>query len=74
MRAITVSAVIVALLNSFAWSETVDVKNRGPVDLESFVCTDTKSSFVNRVCFDKASTYMLILLNRTWYLVPVLRD
>src|SRR5437773_74294 len=37
------------------------------VDLAPFVCTETKSSFVNRVCYDKAQTYMLILLKSTWY-------
>ena len=50
-----------------ASAETVDVKFRGPVDLKPFTCTDTKSSFVNRVCYDKTNTYMLILLNKTWY-------
>lgn len=28
-------------------AETVDVKYRGPVDLKTFTCTDTVSSFVN---------------------------
>lgn len=65
--AFALSAVVVALLSASARSETVDVKYRGPVDLKPFVCTNTKSSFVNRVCYDKANTYMLILLNRTWY-------
>ena len=55
------------LYSSPVLAETVDVKYRGPVDLKQFVCTDTKSSFVNRVCYDKKETYMLILLNRTWY-------
>ncbi len=50
-----------------AIAETVDVKYRGPVDLKPFSCADTVSSFVNRVCYDKKNTYMLILLNSTWY-------
>jgi KTSC domain-containing protein len=48
-------------------SESVHVKYRGPVDLKPFVCTDTESSFVKRVCYDSANTYMLISLNGTYY-------
>lgn len=63
---------ILCLLISTIWStassaETVDVMYRGSVDLKPFVCTDTKSSFVNRVCYDKANAYVLILLKQTWY-------
>jgi KTSC domain len=59
-------AAIVTLCTT-AHAETVNVKYRGPVDLKPFTCTDTVSSFVNRVCYDKANSYMLILLNNTWY-------
>jgi hypothetical protein len=49
-------------------SETVDVKYRGPVDLKTFACTDTpRSSFIQRVCYDKAQSYMLISLRGTFY-------
>jgi hypothetical protein len=54
-------------MSSVAHAETVNVKYRGPVDLKPFACTDTISSFVNRVCYDKTNSYMLILLNSTWY-------
>jgi hypothetical protein len=48
--------------------ETVQVKYRGPVDLGPFDCTDvTRSSFIHRVCFDKANSYMLINLAGTYY-------
>jgi hypothetical protein len=50
-----------------ARAETVDVKYRGSVDLKPFTCTNTVSSFVNRVCYDRTKSYMLILLNNTWY-------
>ena len=50
-----------------AQAEIVDVKYRGPIDLKPFTCTNTVSSFVNRVCYDKGSSYMLILLKNTWY-------
>jgi hypothetical protein len=49
-------------------SETVDVKYRGAVDLTPFACTDTpRSSFIQRVCYDKAQSYMLISLRGTYY-------
>ena len=49
-------------------SETVDVKYRGPVDLKTFACADTpRSSFIERVCYDKAQSYMLINLRGTFY-------
>jgi KTSC domain len=63
---IALSGVMLSLLGS-ARSETVDVKYGGRVDLRVFVCTETKSSFVNRVCYDKMNAYMLILLNSIWY-------
>jgi hypothetical protein len=62
---ITILAVLTATAAS---AETVNVKYRGPVDLKPFACTDTpRSSFIRRVCYDKAQSYMLIQLNATWY-------
>ncbi len=38
------------------------------VDLAPFSCTDVeRSSFVRRVCYDKANQYMLISLNGVYY-------
>jgi hypothetical protein len=49
-------------------SENVDVKYRGPVDLKTFECRDiTRSSFIQRVCYDKAQSYMIINLRGTNY-------
>jgi phosphatidylethanolamine-binding protein (PEBP) family uncharacterized protein len=64
---VTILGVVLALLYATAHAEMVNIKNRGPVDLRPFTCTNTMSSFVNRVCYDKANSYMLILLNNTWY-------
>jgi len=50
-----------------AQADTVNVKYRGLVELKPFSCTETVSSFVRRVCYDKQHTYMLILLRDTWY-------
>ena len=54
--------------SSLADAETVDVKYRGAVDLKPFACTDTpRSSFIQRVCYDEAQSYMLINLRGTYY-------
>ena len=62
---VTAIAVLIATPVS---SETADVKYRGVVDLKPFACTDTpRSSFIQRVCYDKAQSYMLINLRGTYY-------
>jgi hypothetical protein len=61
-------ALLAVIEATFAHAETVDVKYRGPVDLKSFACTDvTRSSFIQRVCYDKGQTYMLINLHGMFY-------
>jgi KTSC domain len=62
----TLTVVTILILCATAQAETVNIKYRGPIDLKPFTCTNTVSSFVNRVCYDTKS-YMLILLNNTWY-------
>jgi hypothetical protein len=60
--------VIFVLFSVSANAESVTVKYRGVVDLAPFQCTTvTRSSFVNRVCYDKQQQYMLIQLNATYY-------
>jgi hypothetical protein len=47
---------------------TADVKHRGRIDLAPFDCKDfARSSFIHRVCYDQATSYMLIDLNGTYY-------
>jgi hypothetical protein len=49
-------------------SEVVIVKYRGPVSLARFKCDAvTRSSFIERVCYDESKSYMLIDLTGTWY-------
>jgi hypothetical protein len=49
-------------------SETVDVKYRGSVELSPFACsTVDRSSFIRRVCYDAAHSYMIVKLNETYY-------
>jgi hypothetical protein len=56
-----------ALLWCAANAETVLVKYRGPVDLKPFHCTITRSSFINRLCYDAKESYVLVSLNGTYY-------
>jgi hypothetical protein len=66
IRPITLAFAI--LITTLVSSETVDVKYRGVVDLKPFACTDTpRSSFIQRVCYDKGQSYMLISLRGTYY-------
>jgi hypothetical protein len=61
-------AIAVAFVSSPILAETVEVKYRGRVDLKPFQCRDvSRSSFINRVCYDAANQYMLISLNGTYY-------
>ena len=56
-------AFILALLFTAPWeaAETVEVKDRGPVDLAPFSCQDvTRSSVISRVCYDSESRRMLV--------------
>jgi hypothetical protein len=64
----TAVVVIASLISMPLSAETVDVKYRGIVDLKPFTCTDTpRSSFTQRVCYDKAQSSMLINLRGTYY-------
>jgi hypothetical protein len=62
------TALIVLLFTAEVRSETVDVKYRGTLDLKTFECRDTpRSSFIRRVCYDKAQSYMIINLKGMYY-------
>jgi hypothetical protein len=56
-------AFLLALLFTAPWeeAETVDVKDRGPVDLKAFNCQDvTRSSVISRICYDIENQRMLV--------------
>jgi hypothetical protein len=62
------AAVFLLIFTAEVRSETAVVKYRGAVDLKTFECRDiTRSSFIQRVCYDKAQSYMLINLRGTFY-------
>ncbi|WP_050420634.1 KTSC domain-containing protein [Bradyrhizobium tropiciagri] len=51
-----------------AAAETIDVKYYGKLDLAPFVCTDvTRSSFINRACYDKSKQFMVVQLRSIYY-------
>jgi hypothetical protein len=50
-----------------AQAERVVVKYRGYVDLANFTCITTKSSLVNRICYEEKNEYLLVLLDDTYY-------
>lgn len=55
-------------IGNSANAETVNVKYRGPVDLKPFACQSvSRSSLVNRVCYDQREQYMVISLKGTYY-------
>ncbi len=62
-----------ALITSFSgatWAdaETIDVKYYGKLDLAPFACTEvTRSSFINRACYDKANQFMVVQLRTLYY-------
>lgn len=51
-----------------ARAENIFVEYRGLVNISKFSCEwVTRSSFVNRVCYDQRNAYMVILLNNNYY-------
>ncbi|MCK8687937.1 KTSC domain-containing protein [Pseudomonas umsongensis] len=56
-----------AMASAGALAETVFVKYQGPVDLEPFTCKDTESSFVHRICYQPDQSYLVVLLDNTYY-------
>jgi hypothetical protein len=55
------TALLLQLLAADVGSETVDVRDRGIVDLKTFECRDiNRSSLIQRVCYDKAQSYLIV--------------
>ena len=66
-RAIFMIIFLYVMTNSLA-AEVVTVKYRGPLSLNPFNCWEiTRSSFIKRVCYDDAQSYLVINLNGTYY-------
>ena len=68
MRNASVAALLSMIACGSAHAESVNVKYRGVVALAPFICERiTRSSFIDRVCYDPRNAYLLIELNGTWY-------
>ena len=54
---------IALLLTAPLGSETVEVRERGAVDLAPFECRDiTRSSLIQRVCYDQARRHLVVAI------------
>ena len=64
-----IAIITIILLGAFSASnaENVYVKYQGTVSLDNFDCTNTISSFVNRICHNDKYDYVVVLLNTTYY-------
>lgn len=68
-RVLRCLALTSALYAAAAEAETVDVQLIGPVNLETFACTDvSRSKFFKRTCYDKAKQLMVIQMRDTYRL------
>jgi len=57
----TAAALLMNLLAAPVTSETIEVGNRGAVDLGTFECRDvTRSSVLQRVCYDADRRYLIV--------------
>lgn len=64
------AALMTASLAGVTWTaaETIDVKYYGKLDLAPFACTDvSRSSFINRACYDKSQQFMVVQLKSVYY-------
>ena len=62
------ATLIVLLLTAEFGSETVDVKDRGTVDLATFECRDTpRSTVIQRACYDSAQASMIVSVKGAYY-------
>ena len=56
------------LLTAEFGSETVDVKDRGAVDLATFECRDTpRSTVIQRACYDPAQASMIVSVRGAYF-------
>ena len=62
------TTLIALLLTAEFGSETVDVSDRGAVDLATFECRDTpRSTLIQRACYDPAQASMIVRVKGAYY-------
>jgi hypothetical protein len=58
---------ILLLLTAPVGTETVDVRDSGPVDLATFECRDiNRSTMIQRVCYDPAQHAMIVAIKGSY--------
>ena len=63
----SIAAILALLSTTPVITETVQVRGRGPIELESYACTDTpRSTIVQRVCYDEARSHLLVSSGGTY--------
>jgi len=68
MKCIQIVALSAFISPSFAHAESVSVKYRGVVELAPFSCQwISRSSLVERLCYDSTEQYVIVSLNGTYY-------
>jgi hypothetical protein len=61
------TTLIALLLSAEYGSETVDVQDRGPVDLATYQCRDTpRSTLIQRACYDPAQASLVVSVRGTY--------
>ncbi|MBR1149992.1 KTSC domain-containing protein [Bradyrhizobium sp. JYMT SZCCT0428] len=60
---VRIATLLLHLFTAGVDAETVDVRDRGPVDLGTFECRDiTRSSILQRVCYDRAQRHLIVAI------------
>jgi|SRR4051812_42387065 hypothetical protein len=58
---VRIATLLLQLFAAEIGSETINVRDRGPVDLRAFECRDiNRSSIVQRVCYDHEQHIMIV--------------
>ena len=64
---VRIATLLLHLFAAEVGSETVDVRDRGPIDLQTFECRDiTRSSILQRVCYDRAQRHLIVAVKGAW--------
>ncbi|MEP4148743.1 MAG: KTSC domain-containing protein [Halioglobus sp.] len=58
---------VLALLSGAALAEVISAKYAGAIDLSSYSCQSTASSFLHRACYNRSEQTLVLLLKSTYY-------
>ena len=58
---VRLATLLLHLLAAEVGCEAVEVRDRGPIDLGTYECSDiSRSSIVQRVCYDRAQRHLIV--------------